>query len=222
MLGNELGVLGPRVIPTVVFDLDNVLLNGNTTALLLGAQLRRHPGDLLRVLATSPVLVPALLIPVLRPLAELLVCRLTVGRGPAVLAGYRHAVVRRPQAAVAEALSCLREHVSRGDRVVVATASEESLARGFLAAVGYADVDVVGSAVRRWPPRVRRAKGEAKVARLIERGFPPPWTAVYSDSASDLPLFAGTPRPVLVNAPERVVRTVARALGRRPENAGWR
>jgi phosphatidylglycerophosphatase C len=209
------------VTPTVVFDLDKVLLNGNTTALLLGAHLRRHPRGLLRVLAASPVLVPSFLISVLRPLAELVVSRLTAGRDPAVLDGYRHAVARRPQAAVADALSCLREHVSRGDRVVVATASEESLARGFLAAVGYADVDVVGSTVHRWPPRVRRAKGEAKVAQLVERGFPPPWTAVYSDSASDLPLFAGTPRPVLVNAPERVVRTVARALGRRPETADW-
>jgi phosphatidylglycerophosphatase C len=64
--------------------------------------------------------------------------------------------------------------------------------------------------------------GEAKVAMLSERGYPPPWTAAYSDSASDLPLFAGSPRPVLVNAGEKAVEQVARTLGRRPETRTWR
>ena len=48
--------------------------------------------------------------------------------------------------------------------------------------------------------------GESKVTLLIERGYPPPWAAAYSDSPSDLPLFAGTPRPVLVNADEKAAR----------------
>ena len=82
---------------------------------------------------------------------------------------------------------------------MVATGCEETLARGFLTAIGLADVDVVGSTGSLWPPRVHRAMGEGKVALLRRRGYPPPWRAVYSDSASDLPLFAGTPRPVLVN-----------------------
>ncbi len=57
---------------------------------------------------------------------------------------------------------------------------------------------------------------------LTERGYPPPWTAVYSDSASDLPLFAGTARPVLVNAGDRTARRIERTLGRRPETVTWR
>ena len=64
--------------------------------------------------------------------------------------------------------------------------------------------------------------GESKVAMLTERGYPPPWSAAYSDSPSDLPLFAGTPRPVLVNADEKAVQQVARTLGRRPETRTWR
>jgi phosphatidylglycerophosphatase C len=64
--------------------------------------------------------------------------------------------------------------------------------------------------------------GESKVRMLSDRGHPPPWTAVYSDSASDLPLFAGTPRPVLVNADEKAARRVERTLGRRPETLTWR
>jgi phosphatidylglycerophosphatase C len=69
---------------------------------------------------------------------------------------------------------------------------------------------------------VRRAIGESKVARLIERGYPPPWPAAYSDSPSDLPLFAGTPQPVLVNADEKAARQVERSLGHRPETRTWR
>jgi phosphatidylglycerophosphatase C len=64
--------------------------------------------------------------------------------------------------------------------------------------------------------------GESKVAMLIERGYAPPWSAVYSDSPSDLPLFAGSPRPVLVNADEKAAQRVARTLGRRPETRSWR
>jgi phosphatidylglycerophosphatase C len=45
---------------------------------------------------------------------------------------------------------------------------------------------------------------------------------VYSDSASDLPLFSGTPRPVLVNADEKAAQKVERTLGRRPETITWR
>jgi phosphatidylglycerophosphatase C len=123
---------------------------------------------------------------------------------------------------VADAIACVRDHQRRGDVVVVATACEETLARGFLAAVGLGNLDVVGSSGAWWPPRVARAMGESKVTRLIAAGYPPPWSAAYSDSPSDLPLFAGTPRPVLVNGGEPAARKVARTLGRRPETRTWR
>jgi phosphatidylglycerophosphatase C len=64
--------------------------------------------------------------------------------------------------------------------------------------------------------------GATKVTMLTERGFPPPWAAAYSDSPSDLPLFAGTARPVLVNADDRVAADVARVLGAAPEVLIWR
>jgi phosphoserine phosphatase len=98
--------------------------------------------------------------------------------------------------------------------VVVATAAEVTLARGFLAALGLGDLDVVASTG--WPPR--RVHGETKVRALVDRGCPPPWTAVYTDSAADLPLLAGTPHPVLVD-PGRRLRASggagARPRGRR-------
>jgi phosphatidylglycerophosphatase C len=116
----------------------------------------------------------------------------------------------------------VRRHRAAGERVVVATGCEETLARGFLTAIGLGDLDVVGSTGSYRPPRVRRAMGEGKVQMLIDRGYPPPWTAVYSDAPSDIPLFAGTGRPVLVNADEKAAGKVARTLGRRPETVTWR
>jgi phosphatidylglycerophosphatase C len=213
--------------PAVVFDLDKVLLGGDASTLFLHGRLRQAPGRLLLLLLAAPLLVIGALIPQVRPLAARLMTRIALGGRPdsdveAVAAAYGEALGRKPEAAVADAIACVHEHQRRGEVVVVATGCEETLARGFLAAIGLGDLDVVGSTGSLWPPRVARAMGEAKVAMLTERGYPPPWTAAYSDSASDLPLFAGTPRPVLVNAGDKAVAQVARTLGRRPETRTWR
>lgn len=212
---------------TVVFDLDKVLLGGDASTLFLHGRLRQAPGRLLLLLLAAPLLVPGSLVPQVRPLAARVMTRIAVGGRSgsdvdAVAAAYGEALNRKPEAAVADAIACLREHQRDGDLVVVATGCEETLARGFLSAVGLGDLDVVGSTGTLWPPRVARAMGEAKVAMLVERGHPPPWSAAYSDSTSDLPLFAGTPRPVLVNADEKAAEQVARTLGRRPETRTWR
>jgi phosphatidylglycerophosphatase C len=212
---------------TVVFDLDKVLLGGDASTLFLRGRLRQAPGRLLLLLLAAPLLVVGSLIPPVRPLAARLTTRIAIGGRPdsdveAVAAAYGGALGRKPEAAVADAIACVHEHQRRGGVVVVATGCEETLARGFLAAIGLGNLDVVGSTGVLWPPRVARAMGETKVAMLAERGYPPPWAAVYSDSASDLPLFAGTPRPVLVNAGEKTARQVQRTLGRRPEARTWR
>jgi phosphatidylglycerophosphatase C len=209
------------VTPTVVFDLDKVLLGGDASTLFLRGALRLRPGRALPLLLVAPVLLVAATIPQLRPLGARLMTRLAVsGRGvDAVAAAYRSALAGKPQAAVADAIAHLRAHQRDGEVVVVATGCEETLARGFLAAIGLGDLDVVGSQATL---PVRRAMGGSKVSMLADRGHPPPWATVYSDSPSDLPLFAGTPRPVLVNADEKAARQVARTLGRRPETRTWR
>jgi phosphatidylglycerophosphatase C len=212
---------------TVVFDLDKVLLGGDASTLFLHGRLRQAPQRLLLLLLAVPVLALGVLVPQVRPLAARAMTRIAVGRRSqsdveAVASAYGEALGRTPEAAVADAIACVREHRQAGDVVVVATGCEETLARGFLAAVGLGDLDVVGSTGSLWPPRVARAMGESKVLMLSRRGYPPPWAAAYSDSASDLPLFAGTPRPVLVNADARTAEQVTRTLGRRPETRTWR
>jgi phosphatidylglycerophosphatase C len=215
------------VTSTAVFDLDKVLLGGDATTLFLRGRWRQAPQRLLPALLAAPVLLPAAAVPGLRPLSARLLIRLTVGGRsgddvPAVAEAYREALARVPEAAVGDALARVRVHRAAGDRVVVATGCEETLAHGYLTAIGLDDVDVVGSTGRLWPPRSARVMGEAKVRMLVARGYPPPWTAVYSDSASDLPLFAGTPRPVLVNGGPDAARQVGRVLGRPPETVTWR
>lgn len=213
--------------PTVVFDLDKVLLSGDASTLFLRGRLRQAPARLLLLLLVAPLLLPGALIPQLRPLSARLMTRAAVGGRAAsdiepVASAYGEALTRKPEAVVAEAVACVRQHRRDGDVVVVATGCEETLARGFLSAVGLGDLDVIGSTGSLWPPRVERAMGESKVGLLVDRGYPPPWAAAYSDSPSDLPLFAGTPRPVLVNADERSAERVTRTLGRRPETRTWR
>jgi phosphatidylglycerophosphatase C len=211
-------------MPTVVFDLDKVLLGGDASTLFLHGRLRRSPRRLLPLLLTAPLLLIGATVPQLRPLAARAMTRIAVGGRSdsdvaAVAEAYGEALTRKPEAAVADAIAAVRQHQQAGDTVVVATGCEETLARGFLLAVGLGDLDVVGSQAT---VPVRRAMGESKVAMLSERGHPPPWAAVYSDSPSDLPLFAGTPRPVLVNADAKAARQVERVLGRPPETRHWR
>jgi phosphatidylglycerophosphatase C len=212
------------VTPTVVFDLDKVLLGGDASTLFLSGRLRQAPRRALLLLIAAPLLLPAALVPQLRPLAARAMTRIALGRrcgsdAEAVASAYGAALTGKPEAAVADAVACVRAHQEAGDTVVVATGCEETLARGFLTAIGLGALDVVGS---RATLPVRRAMGESKVRMLTDRGHPPPWAAVYSDSPSDLPLFAGTPRPVLVNADEKAARQVERVLGRRPETRTWR
>jgi len=212
---------------TVVFDLDKVLLGGDASTLFLRGRLRSAPWRAVPLLLAAPLLLVGSAIPWTRPITARLMTRLAVGGSAAadvddVAAAYRSVLEVKPRAAVGDAIARVRKHRAEGEEVVVATACEEVLARGFVAAIGLGDLDVVGSTGALWPPRVRWAMGESKVRLLSERGHPPPWTAVYSDSTSDLPLFAGTDRPVLVNADERAARTVERVLGRRPETVTWR
>ena len=192
---------------TVVFDLDKVLLGGDASTLFLHGRLRQAPKRLFPLLLAMPLLAILAASSRLRPLGARLMTRIAIG-------GRGEDDVRD----VADAIAAVRAHQERGDLVVVATGCEETLARGFLAAIGLGGLDTVGS--RAVPPR--HALGESKVSMLTERGYPPPWAAVYSDSASDLPLFSGTPRPVLVNAGEKAAKKLERTLGRRPETKTWR
>src|SRR5436305_551542 len=169
-----------------VFDLDKVLLGGDATTLFLHGRLRRAPQRGLLLLLAAPVLLPGALVAGLRPLSARLLTRLAVGGDPdddvaAVAEAYREALSRKPEAAVADAIARIREHRSDGLDVVVATGCEETLARGFLTAIGLGELDVVGSTGTLWPPRARRAMGETKVRMRSAPARPPSPLARLTD-----------------------------------------
>ena len=55
--------------------------------------------------------------------------------------------------------------------------------------------------------------GARKVQMLRDAGVVPPWSVVYTDSASDLPLLQLAQRRCVVNATPTALRTLKRALG---------
>ena len=210
---------------TVVVDLDEVLLSGDAALLFVRGALADSPGRSVPLLLAAPLLLAGSALPWTRPLAARVLVRLALGRRAGrtgVASAYRRALASRPEAVVAEAVDAVRRHRADGDRVVVATGCEQTLAEGFLVAAGLPDLEVVGSTGRLWPPAVRRCMGPAKVAMLADRGHRPPWAAVYSDSASDLPLFRRTTRPVPVNGSDRDAAQLREALDGPVDRCTWR
>ena len=65
---------------TAVFDLDKVLLGGDASTLFLSGRLRQAPRRALLLLIAAPLLLPAALVPQLRPLAARAMTRIALGR----------------------------------------------------------------------------------------------------------------------------------------------
>jgi phosphatidylglycerophosphatase C len=143
-----------RMTPTAVFDLDKVLLRGDASTLFLHGRLRQAPRRAVLLLPAAPLLAGLAAVPQTRALSARIMTRLAVGGRPesdvaAVASAYRTALKRHPEAAVGEAVAAVREHQADGERVVIATGCEETLARGFLEAIGLGDLAVVDAGQRR-------------------------------------------------------------------------
>jgi phosphatidylglycerophosphatase C len=117
----------------------------------------------------------------------------------------------------------LREHLEAGDRVVVASGSEERLVHAVLDALGVRGVEVIASQIDLEPVvRIRRhCYGAAKCTALAAAGHER-WDVAYSDSLADLPLLRGAAHAVLVDATPEMVAEATRQLGRPPGLVDWR
>jgi phosphatidylglycerophosphatase C len=142
------------VTSTVVFDLDRVLVSGNAVTLFARGLLRCAPRRALWLFCLAPLIALVATVAPLRPLCARVLIWLAVqdqsGSSDDVAGVYREALARWPQAAMGDAVACVRAHRAAGQQVVVATSTEESLARGFLTALGLGDVEVVGSTGSLW------------------------------------------------------------------------
>lgn len=205
----------------VLFDFDGTLVRGDCAAAYLRARLTD---------STWRKLVAGLTWPFLRPgfawwrsawlPASFYTWLATVGRTAESLEEAREdflqdCALRRDALLIAPAVARLRAHVAAGDRVVIVTGAEAELARGLWRALGGPDVELVGSTVRAafgGYVGVEHTIGPRKLAALARCGINPPFAAVYTDSALDLPLLCETARPVLVRPDRRSELRVHRRL----------
>lgn len=203
----------------VVFDLDGTLLRGDSFGAFLVASLRRRPARALVAALAAPLWAPAFATEPTRRVAEAFLVRLAF-RGAGESAA--HAAAREFAASYARGrwadagLTQVREHLTAGDRVVVATGSWDALARALLDAAGLRAVPVVGARITWSGSRVdavHPTRGKAKVEALAAAGYSPPFDAAYSDSAKDLPLLRLARDAVAVDPSARSLKAFRRALG---------
>jgi phosphatidylglycerophosphatase C len=151
----------------------------------------------------------------------------TVGIGPAELARRMDEYVARaelgewlhPSAKAAIAL-----HREQGQRIVVVTGCEQSLARRICERFGLGELTVIGSRIearRSGFAVVEHCVGARKLKCLAAHGVRPPWVHAYSDSARDLPMLRPARRVTLVNPSLRTRTRVLAELSDRTEVVSW-
>lgn len=205
--------------PVVVFDCDNTLIAGDALAGFI-VDLLGHGPRLLVAVAAAPAFGPMLVAHRSRRAAiSGWLWIATAARSDTEIgqriAAYVDCHLSEVGAVLTAGLSRVREHLDRGDRVVIATAAAEPLAGCLLTRVGLADLPVVASPVRRvrggWT-LTAHCWGPFKPALLAAGGIPGPYQAAYSDSFVDLPLLRLAAEPVLVNPGRWVARRLRRKL----------
>ncbi|MEU8165059.1 haloacid dehalogenase-like hydrolase [Micromonospora sp. NPDC049004] len=209
---------------TVIFDLDGVLLRGDAFGLFMrrvGFAGARLPLAVVLLLLLAPVVA----VPSLRPRAARWMSRIGLAgrdadRLQAQLGRFGADLGTEPGRVIAPGVRMIRAHLAAGDRVIVVTACEHTLARALLDAIGLAEVGLVASHIR-GPKLIVHNHGATKVAQLAAAGVTPPWRVAYSDSLSDLPLLGGAEQAVLVNATARQAARARRLLGARLRTVTW-
>jgi phosphatidylglycerophosphatase C len=211
---------GPSRI--AIFDLDRTLIRCDSFPSLLNSLLLRNWWRLMGAVVASPVLLP-LWVSVHTRTASVsaLLWLATVGMrdeewATAVSLQARRLASDTMNVVNRDGVRAIEEHQRDGDQVVLVTGSWCDLASALCNALGLNGVQVVGST-----RRVRlngwiadeHCVGERKVQMLRNAGVVPPWSVVYTDSASDLPLLHLAERRCVVNATPAALRTLNRELG---------
>lgn len=203
----------------LVFDLDGVLARWDTMATLVIDRLKSRPW------LVPVVLPPAVGADVVPPRSRWRprLHRSAVRAALAGLSTEQYGLLARrigtqmatdPRCVVDPSVARARTAHEQG-RLVVATASEERLARAYLEGVGLIDVPLFASRIDvslGGPSLVSHNVGESKHASLRRSGVALEQAHFFTDSASDLPVAESAARVTLVNPSGRSERIMRRAL----------
>jgi len=215
---------------TILMDFDGVIVREDSLGGLLRHRLTRAPWRLPGFFAATSALVPLIGVPATRSRGLRLLLR--AGFAGLSLDHYRERatafgtdLAARPGALLRPGVAAAHAHLDAGDRVVVVTGSEETLARAVLDAAGLQAAELIGSRIGTTPFGLAfevHAYGPQKVVELAERGIAPPWDVAYSDSAADLPMLRGARSAVLVNVGARSGARAREELAGRLTDVTWR
>lgn len=211
----------------VLFDFDGVLIHGDTFGMFMRERFAHAWWRKGLVLLASPWLL--LVLPfswrrVARTLVHIGLLGVAEARYRMLAQAFAAALVHRPGQFCRGGVNRLRAHLAAGDRVMIVTGCEDTLARGVLEGLGVDGVEVLASRLRAGRFGMRSAwhnVGRRKVELLAQRGIEA-WQVAYSDSQQDLPMLALAGEPVLVNATPKLCKRVEKALGRTVTRVEWR
>ncbi|MCD9047807.1 haloacid dehalogenase-like hydrolase [Luteimonas sp. MHLX1A] len=207
--------------PTIVFDFDHTLYDGDSGSHLFAWLIRRSAWRMALALLATPVLGPMIaFLPTRRRGISGFVWIGTVGlHRPRTLDLLIDRYVAQHTDELRSrllpvALDVLHGHRMAGDRVVVATGAPPELARAILGFVAHETVPVIGSLTG---PRAgailvtRHCHAEEKMRMLREAGYDGVDIA-YSDSTADMPLLRAARAPVVVNPKYGAIELFRRVL----------
>lgn len=213
----------------VLFDFDGVLVRGDSFARFLQTRYRRSWWRAVLLLSAVPLLGALALTRrgrrcVLYGVVNGALIGIGARRYRELAQTFGRALARDSRNVVRAACTTLGAHRRAGDRVLVVTGCEETLARAILDELGFADVELLGSQLEARRLGVRLALHNIrfeKARRLARHGIRPPWDLAYSDSHHDLPILAAARSAVLVNPDRRTLARVSARLGKRLGVVEW-
>jgi len=215
--------VAPRV---VLFDFDGVLFQGDSFRMFITERYARSPLRKLLACANLPWMLlvwPLSWRTVVRSLVHIGLLGVSERRYADEAQAFAGALVRRPKQFYRDGLQALRRHQAAGDRVIVVTGCERTVARGILDQLGLEGLELLASEFKPglFGMRVKfHNVGRHKLERLAAHGVQA-WELAYSDSLADIPMLKSAGEAVLVNGTPKVCKRLEKVLGRSVTRVEW-
>ena len=216
----------PLTAPVVLFDFDGVLVCGDVMHEFLRRRYAASPWRWILVLASAPVLLGQMLasrVAMWATFGRLALLGMHATRYQGLVDDFAAYVVRRSGLCCRDGLRAMRHHMGAGERVLVVTTCEESLARAVFRELGLTEIEVLAAQWCDSWSGMRQAlhnSGANKVRLLARHGLESCLTA-YTDSLLDAPMLRLAAQAVLVNGTPARCKKLEQALGRTVSRVAW-